>query len=172
MGVLDELGYEVKPANGAQRLTQKFAASGPGSWLFQKILYPIDKALYKATDGRFTAPGVLAGLPVIMLATTGAKSGMTRTMPLVGIPLGNDLGVIGSNYGQHPTPGWVHNLEADPSATVSYRDRSVDVTARPATDAEADEAFAVAATFYPGYVKYRARAEHRRIRVFVLVPST
>jgi deazaflavin-dependent oxidoreductase (nitroreductase family) len=172
MGVVDELGYEVKPANGAQRLTQKFAASGPGSWLFQKILYPIDKALYKATDGRLTAPGVLAGLPVIMLTTTGAKSGMPRTMPLVGIPLGNDLGVIGSNYGQHPTPGWVHNLEADPSATVSYRDRSVDVTARPATDAEADEAFAVAATFYPGYGTYRARAEHRRIRVFVLVPST
>jgi deazaflavin-dependent oxidoreductase (nitroreductase family) len=172
MGVLDDLGYTIKPANGAQRLTQKFGASGPGAWLFQKILYPIDKTLYKATDGRFTAPGVLAGLPVIMLTTTGAKSGMTRTMPLVGIPLGGDLAVIGSNYGQKPTPGWVYNLEADPTATVTYRDRSVDVTARAATDAEADEAFAIGATFYPGYGKYRERASHRTIRVFVLVPST
>jgi deazaflavin-dependent oxidoreductase (nitroreductase family) len=172
MGVLDELGYEVKRANGAQRLTQKFGASRPGAWLFQKILYPIDKALYKATEGRLTGPGLLAGLPVIMLTTTGAKSGLTRTMPLVGIPLGDDLAVIGSNYGQKPTPGWVHNLEADPTATVTYRDRSVDVTARAASDAEADEAFAVGATLYPGYAEYRTRAGHRRIRVFVLVPST
>jgi deazaflavin-dependent oxidoreductase (nitroreductase family) len=171
MGVLDELGYTITPANGAQRLTQKFAASGPGAWLFQKVLYPIDKALYKATDGRFTAPGVLAGLPVIMLTTTGAKSGMNRTMPLVGIPLGDDLAVIGSNYGQKPTPGWVYNLESDPTATVTYRDRSVGVTARAASDAEADEAFAVGATFYPGYGKYRDRAGHRRIRVFVLAPT-
>jgi deazaflavin-dependent oxidoreductase (nitroreductase family) len=172
MGVLGELGYELKSANGAQKLTQRFGASGPGAWLFQKILYPIDKALYKATDGRITAPGVLAGLPVIMLTTTGAKSGLARTMPLVGIPLGGDLAVIGSNYGQKPTPGWVYNLEADPKATVTYRDRSVDVTARPATDAEADEAFAIGATFYPGYGKYRERASHRTIRIFVLVPST
>ena len=101
--------------------------------------------LYKRTDGRLTAPGLMAGLPVIMLTTTGAKSGEPRSMPL-----GDDLAVIGSNYGQHRTPGWVYNLEADPAATVSYRDRSVEVTARAATDAEADEAFEIAASFYPG----------------------
>jgi deazaflavin-dependent oxidoreductase (nitroreductase family) len=65
----------------------------------------------------------------------------------------------------------VYNLEADPAATVSYRERSVDVTARPASDAEADRAFEIAATFYPGYGKYRARADHRKIRVFMLEPT-
>jgi deazaflavin-dependent oxidoreductase (nitroreductase family) len=171
MGVLDELGYALKPANAAQRVTQKFAASGPGAWVFQRTIYPIDKVLYKRTSGRVTLPGLLAGLPVIMLTTTGARSGQARTMPLVGIPLGDDLAVIGSNYGQKSTPGWVYNLEADPAATVSYRDRSVDVTARPASDAEAGEAFEIAATFYPGYAKYRTRAAHRTIRVFVLEPA-
>ncbi len=172
MGVLDELGYTVKPANGAQKLTQKFGASGPGAWLFQKILYPIDKALYKATDGRTPHPACWPVSPSSCSPRPARRAGLARTMPLVGIPLGGDLAVIGSNYGQKPTPGWVYNLEADPKAAVTYRDRSVDVTARPATDAEADEAFAIGATFYPGYGKYRERASHRTIRVFVLVPST
>ena len=163
MGVLDELDYVLKPANAAQRVTQRTAASGPGAWVFQRTLYPVDKVLYKRTDGRLTVPGLMAGLPVIMLTTTGAKSGEPRSMPL-----GDDLAVIGSNYGQQRTPGWVYNLETDPAATVSYRDRSVEVTARAATDAEADEAIEIAASFYPGYGKYRARASHRTIRVFVL----
>ena len=171
MGVLDELDYELKPANAGQRVTQKIAASGPGAWVFQRTLYPIDKVLYKRSSGRVTVAGLMAGLPVIMLTTTGAKSGQARTMPLVGIPIGDDLAVIGSNYGQQSTPGWVYNLEADPAATVSYREHSVDVTARPATDAEADRAFEIAATFYPGYGKYRARADHRTIRVFMLEPT-
>jgi deazaflavin-dependent oxidoreductase (nitroreductase family) len=171
MGVLSELGYVVKPANAAQRATQKIAASGPGSWAFQKTLYAVDRPLFRASKGRLSVPGLLAGLPVIMLTTTGAKSGLARTMPLVGIPMGDDLAVIGSNYGQEHTPGWVHNLLADPTATVAFRDRSVEVTARPATDAEADEAFEAGARFYSGYAKYRARASHRVIRVFVLEPA-
>jgi deazaflavin-dependent oxidoreductase (nitroreductase family) len=170
MGVLDELDYELEPANAAQRVIQKIAASRPGAWVFQRTLYPVDKVLYERTEGRLTVPGLVAGLPVIMLTTTGAKSGQPRSMPLVGIPLGDDLAVIGSNYGQKRTPGWVYNLEADPTATVSYRDRAVEVTARAASDAEADEAFEIAATFYPGYGKYRDRASHRTIRVFVLEP--
>ena len=168
MSVLDELDYTVKPANAAQRITQRIAASGPGSWLSQRTLYPFDKVLYKRTKGRVTIAELMAGLPVIMLTTTGAKSGELRSMPLVGIPLDDDLALIGSNYGQKRTPGWVYNLEANPEATVSYRDKSVEVTARPATDAEADRAFEIASGFYPGYAKYRARASHRTIRVFVL----
>ena len=172
MGVLSELGYVVKPANAAQRVTQRIGASGPGSWVFQKTLYAIDRPLFRASKGRVSAPGVLAGLPVIMLTTTGAKSGLPRTMPLVGIPMGDDLAVIGSNYGQEHTPGWVYNLLADPAATVAHRDRSVEVTARPATDAEADEAFEIGARIYPGYATYRTRASHRVIRVFVLESAT
>jgi deazaflavin-dependent oxidoreductase (nitroreductase family) len=171
MGTLAELDYALKPANAAQRVVQRLAASTAGAWVFQRTLYPIDKVLYRRTDGRVTVPGLMAGLPVIMLTTTGARSGDPRSMPLVGIPLGDDLAVIGSNYGQKRTPGWVYNLEADPAATVSYRERSVPVTARPASDAEADRAFEIAAGFYPGYGKYRARAGHRTIRVFILEPT-
>ena len=168
MSVLDELGYVLEPANAAQRVTQRIAATSPGAWVFQRTLYPLDKVLYKRTGGRRTVASLMAGLPVIMLTTTGAKSGEPRSMPLVGIPIDGDLAIIGSNYGQQRTPGWVYNLGADPAATVSYGDRTVDVTARAASDTEADRAFEIAATFYPGYGKYRARASHRTISVFVL----
>ena len=61
MSVLDELDYTVKPANAAQRITQKIAASAPGAWLSQRTLYPFDKLLYKRTKGRVTIAELMAG---------------------------------------------------------------------------------------------------------------
>ncbi len=168
MGVLNELGFEVRSANALQRIVQKVASSRPGAWFFAKTLYMQDKVLFTITKGRLTVPGLLAGLPVLMLTTTGAKTGKRRTMPLLGIPLADDVAVIGSNYGQKNTPGWVYNLEADPAATIQYRDRTVKVVARRADHHEQDHVFELGSVVYPGYAKYRARAEHRVIRVFVL----
>ena len=162
MGVLNDLGYEVKNANGLQRVMQAVGSSRPGAWMFSKTLYQPDKILFKATGGRLTVPSVLAGLPVVMVTTTGAKTGQSRTMPLLGIPVGDDLAVIGSNY------GWVYNLEVDPLAVVGYRDHTVAVVARRADEIETDRVFELAGAVYPGYAKYRIRAHHRVIKVFVL----
>jgi deazaflavin-dependent oxidoreductase (nitroreductase family) len=171
MGLISELDYEVKDANAIQRVTQKVAASGPGAWVFQRTMYPIDKGLYRLTKGRLTVPGLMAGLPVIMMTTTGAKTGQDRTMPLVGIPMGDDLAVMGSNFGQSSTPGWVYNLRAKPEATVEFGSESVAVAARSATTAETERAFEAGAAFYGGFPKYRQRASHREIEVFVLEPQ-
>ena len=170
MGLIRELDYEVKDANAMQRVVQKVAASGPGAWIFQRTLYPIDKWLHRLTNGRLTVPGAIAGLPVVMLTTTGAKTGKDRTMPMLGIPMDDDLAVIGSNYGQRSTPGWVYNLRAKPEATVAYGSRLVEVTARSATAAETERAYEAGAAFYGGFPKYRERASHRDIEVFVLEP--
>lgn len=170
MGLISELDYEVKDANAVQRVTQKVAASRPGAWLFQRTMYPIDKGLFRLTNGRLTVPGLMAGLPVIMLTTTGAKTGKDRTMPLLGIPIEDDMAVIGSNYGQSSTPGWVYNLRATPEAEVAHGSESVEVTARPATEAETERAFEAGAAFYGGFPEYRERASHREIEVFVLEP--
>jgi len=140
--------------------------------ILAKALYPMDKALFKVTGGRATVPGLIAGLPVLMLATTGARSGLTKVMPLIGIPIENNLAIIGTNYGQQLTPGWVFNLEANPAATVAYRDKTVPVTARRADHQETERAFDRAADLFPGYATYRLRAQHRVIRVFVLESAT
>ena len=170
MGLISELDYEVKDANAIQRVTQKVAASRPGAWFFQRTMYPIDKGLFRLTNGRLTVPGLMAGLPVIMLTTTGAKTGKDRTMPLLGIPMDDDMAVIGSNYGQKSTPGWVYNLRAKPEAEVAHGSESVEVTARSATEAETERAFEAGAAFYGGFPEYRKRASHREIEVFILEP--
>ena len=170
--MLQELDYRVRPANAFQRAMQRLAAWGPMSQLFQKTLYAIDRPLYRWTGGRLTVPGLVAGLPVILLTSTGARTGQPRSMPLLGVPMDDDIAVIGSNFGTQRTPGWVHNLEADPAATVRWRDRTADVRARPATPDETERAFEVGSVFYSGFPAYRQRAAHRDIRVFVLEAST
>ena len=165
---VEALGYSVSQANRAQRVLQKFAATGAGGWLLQRTLYPLDKQIYRRTNGKVTVPGLVTGLPVIMLTTTGAKTGQPRTMPIVGIPIEGSIAVVGSNYGQSPTPGWIYNLRSDPAATISYRGREVAVKARAATRAETEATFATAAPIYPGFSKYRERASHREIQVFLL----
>jgi deazaflavin-dependent oxidoreductase (nitroreductase family) len=170
MGLISELRYEVKDANAIQRVTQKLTSSGPGAWVFQRTLYPVDKGLFRLTKGRLTVPGLMAGLPVIVLTTTGAKTGEDRTMPLVGIPIDGDMAVIGSNYGQSSTPGWVYNLRAHAEATVAHGSESVKVTARQATEAETERAFEAGAAIYGGFPKYREHASHREIAVFILEP--
>ena len=171
MGLTEAIGYEIKPSNAAQRAMQQVASSKPGAWAFSKVLHHADRRLHKLTKGRFTVPTIVAGLPVVMVTTTGAKSGRARTMPLLAIPVGDDLAIIGTNFGQTNTPGWVFNLEADPHATVAYRDREVAVVARRATDDEFDVAFTAAAKVYPGYDKYRERISGREVRVSVLEPE-
>ena len=132
---------------------------------------PDRQVLFRLTSGRLTVPGLMAGLPVIMLTTTGAKTGEARTMPLLGIPMDDDMAVIGSNYGQRSTPGWVYNLRAKPEAKVAHGSESVEVTARPASEAETEQAFEAGAAFYGGFPEYRKRASHREIEVFILEPG-
>ena len=85
-------------ANAAQRFVRRFASSGPGSWIFARVAHHLDKPIYRATDGSHTAASLLAGLPILMLTTTGAKSGKRRVVPVVvsiriGRPASNDAAV-------------------------------------------------------------------------------
>src|SRR3954447_6006777 len=168
MGLCDEVGYEIRPANSAQRVFQRGASTRAGAWLFSKTAHRLDRFLLARTHGRTALATLVAGLPGVTLATPGAKSGRPRALPLLGIPIDGDLALIGTNFGQTNTPGWVHNLEADPSARVAYRERSVDVTARRANPDETDAALHAAARVYPGYDKYRERITGREVKVFVL----
>ena len=171
MGLLEQLDYRVRPARRLQRGFQSAASRPWAGSLLSMTLYRLDLTTFKVTGGRHTVAGLLAGLPVIMLTTTGAKTGEARTMPLLGIPIDDDLAVIGSNFGTQSTPAWVYNLEAEPHGTVGHRDRTVPVTASRADPGEAERAFELAAAVYGAFPAYRERAAHRDIRVFILEPS-
>lgn len=169
MATLQEaLGFELTQPNLIQRLVRRGGSSQPASWLLSKILEPIDKLALRATGGRFTTARLLAAAPVIILATNGARTGEPRSSVLLGIPLEGTLAVIGTNYGQKSTPGWVYNLEANPRAEVTYRTTTVPVIARHADGTEVEQAFRRSAGIYPGYPEYRKRVAHRQVRVFIL----
>ncbi len=166
-----DLGYHHQTGNPLHRSVRRWAATRAGGWFFSRTLRHLDDLVARASRGRQSAPGLLAGLAVLDLTTTGRKSGRRRTSHLIAAPYGDGLALLGTNFGQQGTPAWALNLEAEPRATVSYRGTTREVVARPATDQEAEEIFALASTFYVGYASYRQRVgDRRRIRVFVLEP--
>ncbi len=158
-------------ANAAQRAVRRFASSGPGSWVFARVAHRLDKPLYKATDGRHTVASLIAGLPILMLTTTGAKSGQLRTVPVVGLPTEDGVAVIASNYGQEKQPAWFHNLRKNPDAEVGMDERAWKVHAVEVEGERRDRIWQEALRVYPGYSTYEKRAAHRKIHVFVLEPT-
>src|SRR5881227_3454492 len=110
------MSFTTESPSKLQRILQHFAAWRPSSWLFARVLHPLDRLLLRLSHGRVSIPGVLTGLPVVMLTTIGAKSGKPRTVPLVGLSDGDKVVVIGSNFGQTHHPAWYYNLRAHPEA--------------------------------------------------------
>ena len=120
------------------------------------------------TGGRSTVSDWIVGIPPIWLTATGAKSGLERTVPLYAFPVGQGLGLLGTSFGRPATPGWVYNLESNPSASVMYKSASIEVSARRAAAEEESEIWNTAIGLYAGYQGYRERVTTRDIRVFVL----
>ena len=158
-------------ANAAQRFLRRFAASGPGSWLFARAMHHIARPVHRLTRGRHTFASLVAGLPVVMLTTTGARSGQPRTVPVLGIPATDGLAVIASNFGQSRHPGWYHNLRAHPEAEVVVEGAHRRVRAVVADGDRRTRIWAEGLRMYPGFEQYERRASHREIVVFLLEPA-
>ncbi len=168
VGSATALGYGHHRANVAQRAVQALGATRAGAWTFARVLPPVDRLVHRLSKGRLTGPEVLAGLPVVMVTTTGRRSGRARTTPLIPVVVDDDLVLLGTNFGGPSTPAWAHNLEADPRAEVEFHERHASVLARAATDAERVAAWAAAGASYRGFTEYRRRVTDRTIRVVVL----
>lgn len=156
--------------NIAQRGIRVVMATRPVTWVLARTIHHVDAAVFRASGGRTTAGAVLSGLPLITLTTAGAKSGQPRRVTLVGIPDGERLILIASNWGQAKHPAWYHNVRANPEVTVSCRGQSRRYTARELAGAERAAAWGRAVALYPGYEGYAARAG-REIGVILLEPS-
>ena len=171
MGIIRDLGYQVPSPNKAQRAVWKISASRPGSWLFARSLHHVDKAVLAVSRGRVTSAGLLAGIPVLTITTTGARTNVPRTVPLLGVPYGDDIAIIGTRFGQPGTPGWYYNLRANPAAEVTYRDRTVRAVAHEAGDEEREAIWDQARSIYAGYEAYARRITDRKIRIMVLIAA-
>jgi deazaflavin-dependent oxidoreductase (nitroreductase family) len=146
-------------------LLHRFAASPVGSATIRRLV-PLDRRLLRRSGGRYTVLGPF-GSPMLLLTATGASSGLPRTTPLVYLPDGDALIVVGSNFGQGHHPAWVANLAAHPDATVAIRGRTFAVRAIELEGAARAEAFARFEALAKPYQAYAARTD-RTIRVFAL----
>ncbi len=154
-----------------QRLMQRIAASRPGAWLFSRVLHYIDRPLLRISKGRLSVPGIVAGLPVVMLTTMGAKSGQLRTQPVLGIIDADKVVVFASNWGRSSHPAWYHNLRANREAQVSGEGRAGMYVAHEATGAERERYWQGGLEAYRGLASYERRAHGRLIPVVVLTPK-
>jgi len=155
--------------NLAQRAVQRVASLGPVSRFLAFGVHHLDRHVFRLTDGRQTAVSLLTGLPIIMLTTTGAKSGQPRTVPLVAIPNDDGLVIIASNWGGKSHPAWYHNLKSHPDCTGAVNGRSQPYTASELTGDAKAAAYRQAATLYAGYNAYKTRTGGRDIPVLQLV---
>jgi deazaflavin-dependent oxidoreductase (nitroreductase family) len=169
--VIDSDVITYDRANALQKAMRRIGATGPGWWLFARVLHHIDKPIAKITRGRYTLASMTSGLPIVSLTTTGAKSRLPRTVPLVGMPVDGGLAIIASNFGQARHPAWYYNLRADRAAETYVDGRHTKVIA---VEAEGDRRAAIwqqALQVYPGFQTYDRRATDRPVVVFVLEPA-
>jgi deazaflavin-dependent oxidoreductase (nitroreductase family) len=121
--------------------------------------------LYRFSGGRIG--GKINRAPVLLLTTTGRKSGQQRTAPVVYLSEGENLVVIGSNAGHDRTPAWSLNLKENPDAEVEIGRERRPVRARVAEGEERSDLWRKHNEQYSGFDEYEARTG-RDIALFVL----
>jgi deazaflavin-dependent oxidoreductase (nitroreductase family) len=158
-----------RQANWPRRGLLRFAATRPGDWLFKNVLSRLDPPVYRLTKGRHTAANLLSGLPVVVLTTTGARTGLRRSVTVLGFPVEGGLAVIASNFGSAHDPSWSHNLRANPDAEVAVDGSTQLVHAAEAIGVNRDRTWCEGLRYFPGWAAYQDRAQGRAIAVFILV---
>lgn len=132
------------------------------------MLVPADRITARLTGGRLVALGLV---PSLLLTTVGRRSGRPHHTPLLGVPDGDAIVVIGSNWGGPRQPAWALNLLAQPEATVTRGGQRFPVRAHRLAGAERDRAWLLALRHWPAYRTYAARAGERELYVFRLQPT-
>ena len=124
--------------------------------------------VYRLTRGRLM--GKVGRAPVLLLTTTGRRSGQSRTAPVVYLADGERVVVIGSNAGNPTPPAWALNLKANPDAEVEIGGERRRVRARVTEGDERTDLWRRMNEQYSGFDEYRVRT-HRDIAVFALEPA-
>ncbi len=158
--------------NAVQRAVHVITRTKAGSWFFTRTLHHLDRPVLHLSRGRYSLTSLLAGLPIVMVTTIGAKSGQPRRLPLVALPEGEKVILIASNFGQKQHPAWYYNLHAHPEVQLTYEGHTVGYVARETTGEERERCWQRAVALYSGYASYKERAGQRQIGVFLLTPQT
>ena len=136
---------------------------------FIEIIWKLHRFVYRLSGGRLGA--AFGGAPVLLLITTGRRSGEPRPVTLTYFEDGERLVVIASNAGEDRHPAWWLNLKEHPDATVQIGDITTRVRAVEAVGEERERLWAELIRRDSAYEKYRLRTD-RQIPVVLLQPKT
>jgi deazaflavin-dependent oxidoreductase (nitroreductase family) len=123
---------------------------------------------YQETDGKVGY--IWNGVPILLLTTTGRKTGQPRTTPLIHGRDGDDYLVVASMGGAPQHPNWYRNLVADGTAEIQVLDQHIPVSARTAAEDEKPRLWKTVRDLWPNYDVYQSRTD-RVIPVVVLSPT-
>ena len=135
------------------------------TWLVKHVVSPIDRVSFRLTGGRLR---LSLGRPVLLLTTTGRRTGKVRSTPMFYLRDGADLVVCNVRPPGERTNPWPLNLDHQPAVEVVVEGRRRRVTARRATPEEIDRLWPQLVRVWPLYADYYRDTEERHI--FVLSP--
>ena len=122
---------------------------------------------FRANHGK--VGGNFEGAPLLLLHSTGAKSGRERVSPMMYLRDGDRYVVFASKAGAPDNPDWYHNLAAHPDASIEVGDDVIEVHAEELPRAERDAKYAEQAALFPGFKDYEEKTD-RIIPVLALTP--
>jgi deazaflavin-dependent oxidoreductase (nitroreductase family) len=136
-------------------------------YLFRPFLMPLQIFLYRLTGGRIGGAG--KGLKLLLLTTTGRKSGVKHTTPAGYLTYENGYVIAGTNAGMPRNPGWYYNLKTDPRPTIQVNDRVMAVVAEEATGDLRGQLWERLIEQAPSYADYSKRTD-REFPMVILRP--
>lgn len=114
-------------------------------------------AEFRANQGK--VGGQFEGAPLLLLHSTGAKSGQERVNPMMYQAVGNGFAVFASKGGADTNPDWYHNLRAHPQARIEVGTETLDVTARVLDTEEREPIWVEQKVRYPGFADYETKTD-------------
>ena len=125
---------------------------------------------FRANGGK--VGGMFEGAPLLLLHTTGARTGLVRVTPLMYQQVGDELAVFASKAGAPTHPAWYHNLQANPDAEIEVGTETVGVHARVTEGEERDRIWETQKQRYPNFAEYEQKTAGRQIPVVLLARKT
>lgn len=122
---------------------------------------------FRANGGQ--VGGQFAGAPLLLLHTTGAKTGQERVSPMMYRKVGDNYAVFASKAGAPTNPDWYHNLRAYPRVRAEIGAGTVELAARVAEGEERERIWSAQKQDYPGFADYETKTT-RQIPVVILEP--
>ena len=134
----------------------------------EKLFISIHTRLYRLSGGRFG--GRMGGFQVLLLTTTGRKSGKARTTPLGFFDHPDGYVIVASNSGRPSHPAWYHNLKSQPRVTAQVFAQVMPVTAEVLSGEARAQAWQQVITTAPAYAPYEHKTR-REIPLVLLRPN-